>query len=71
MGYKGVICYDLKTKKCIISRHVIHDETIFPFKRNSQHTIREQMVQYQSGISQILGPIPVLKLQLVLFLKIL
>lgn len=30
MGYKGVICYNMNTQKCIISRHVIFYETVFP-----------------------------------------
>lgn len=31
LGYKGVICYNLAHNKLWISRHVIHDETCFPF----------------------------------------
>lgn len=33
-GYKGVICYNTTTQKFIISRHVVHDESIFPFKQS-------------------------------------
>ncbi|KAI5312002.1 hypothetical protein L3X38_041175 [Prunus dulcis] len=32
-GYKGVICYNRITAKCVISRHVLHDEAVFPFKQ--------------------------------------
>lgn len=32
MGYKGVICFHKQSRKFIISRHVIHDETLFPYK---------------------------------------
>lgn len=32
MGYKGVICYDIHSRKFIISRHVIHDGDVYPFK---------------------------------------
>lgn len=32
MGYKGMICYNIKTSKFIISRHIIHDESQFPYK---------------------------------------
>ncbi|KAM1763221.1 hypothetical protein ACFX11_002585 [Malus domestica] len=32
-GYKGVICYDIKTRKFILSRHVLHDEDVYPFKQ--------------------------------------
>lgn len=30
-GYKGVICYSISQNMLWISRHVIHDETTFPF----------------------------------------
>ena len=36
-GYKGVICYDIKTRKFILSRHVIHDEDVYPFKQSLPH----------------------------------
>ncbi|CAL8153025.1 unnamed protein product [Prunus armeniaca] len=29
----GVICYNQITAKCVISRHVLHDEAVFPFKQ--------------------------------------
>ncbi|KAM1712703.1 hypothetical protein ACFX12_023547 [Malus domestica] len=32
MGYKGVACYNISTGKLIISRHVVHDEEVFPYK---------------------------------------
>lgn len=32
MGYKGVICYDIKSRKFIVSRHAVHDEDVYPFK---------------------------------------
>lgn len=32
MGYKGVICFHRQSRKFIISRHVIHDETLFLYK---------------------------------------
>ncbi|KAM1493067.1 hypothetical protein PS1_025262 [Malus domestica] len=32
LGYKGVVCYNVKTRKMILSRHVIHDESVFPYK---------------------------------------
>ncbi|KAI5351859.1 hypothetical protein L3X38_004750 [Prunus dulcis] len=30
-GYKGVIGYNCATGKCLISRDVIHDESVYPF----------------------------------------
>lgn len=36
LGYKGVICFSPKHHKLWISRHVIHDETCFPFKTFAQ-----------------------------------
>lgn len=35
LGYKGVICYHLQTQKLLISRHVVHDESVFPCKSSS------------------------------------
>ncbi|KAI5353156.1 hypothetical protein L3X38_006049 [Prunus dulcis] len=34
-GYKGVICYNRSTSRFVVSRHVIHDESVFPFKSHS------------------------------------
>ncbi|KAM1541869.1 hypothetical protein ACFX15_011235 [Malus domestica] len=31
LGYKGVVCYNVETRKMILSRHVIHDESVFPY----------------------------------------
>lgn len=36
-GYKGVFCYDHLHDKCFLSWHVIHDEQVFPFKKNHDH----------------------------------
>lgn len=33
MGYKGGICYDIHSRKFIISWHVIHDKDVYPFKQ--------------------------------------
>lgn len=33
MGYKGVICYNFKSRKLIISRHIVFYETIFPYTK--------------------------------------
>lgn len=30
-GYTGAICYNMLTRKLLISKHVIHDEHCFPF----------------------------------------
>lgn len=30
LGYKGVICFHPQTRKFIISRRVLHDESLFP-----------------------------------------
>ncbi|KAI5339260.1 hypothetical protein L3X38_018532 [Prunus dulcis] len=40
-GYKGVICYNSHSGRLFLSRHVVHDETVFPFKQmHSTHTSR-------------------------------
>lgn len=30
--YKGALCYNLQSKKLILSRHVVHNESLFPAK---------------------------------------
>ncbi|KAM5572540.1 hypothetical protein ABKV19_012545 [Rosa sericea] len=35
LGYKGVFCYSVPQNKLWMSRHVIHDETSFPFLSSS------------------------------------
>ena len=32
MGYNRVICFHRQSRKFIISRHVIHEEALFPYK---------------------------------------
>ncbi|KAB2608246.1 hypothetical protein D8674_011414 [Pyrus ussuriensis x Pyrus communis] len=45
-GYKGVICYNLQTKKFIISRHVYFDESLFPAKM-AQHTSPARLYSHE------------------------
>lgn len=59
IGYKGVICFHVKTRKCIISKHVFHDETCFPCKQSQYSLPMQQDNQEQVGISSVLVPIPV------------
>lgn len=53
MGYKGVMCYNISSRKLILSRHVIHDEEMFPYK-NVQVS---QLQQSGSSHSQNSRPI--------------
>lgn len=47
MGYKGVIFYNMTTRELIFSRHVIHDELVFPYKvQSTTRVTRSQQVQY-------------------------
>lgn len=42
LGYKGYICYHVPSKRMIISRHVIFDESRYPFsieKSSSHHNV--------------------------------
>lgn len=59
MGYKGVICFDLKTRKYIISRHVIFDESCFPTKITQKHTRIHQHRQESQKFLFVLIPVPV------------
>lgn len=36
LNYKGVYCFNPQTGKMIISRHVVHDENVFPFHFGKQ-----------------------------------
>nr|XP_011463643.1 PREDICTED: uncharacterized protein LOC101305369 [Fragaria vesca subsp. vesca] len=38
LGYKGVFCYSISQNKLWMSRHVIHDESVFPF-HNSKFSV--------------------------------
>lgn len=47
MRYKGVACYNISYGKLVISRHVVHDEELFPcrikqFSRSQQCTSSHQ-----------------------------
>ncbi|CAL9001424.1 unnamed protein product [Prunus brigantina] len=56
-GYKGVLCYDIANDKFVISRHVIHDESIWPFKSlllSSKTVVSESQV----AMPPILFPLP-------------
>lgn len=51
VGYKGCICYNIQTHKLLISRHVVHDETIFP-------AIMMQCTPTQSSSGVSHSPVP-------------
>lgn len=59
-GYKGVFCYDQLQDKCFLSRHVIHDEHVFPFKKNHDHDNFKQGKSSTSGvlIASVVVPLP-------------
>lgn len=49
-GYKGVICYDIKSRKFIVSRHVVHDEDVHPFKYTVSRSISDHTIVAQSHV---------------------
>lgn len=51
MGYKGVVCYNMHTKKLILSKHVIHDEEMFPCKHRVSSVATNQ--QQSCKVSQV------------------
>lgn len=67
MGYKGIICFNIQTRKCIISRHVVFDarhvvfdESSFPsklFKSQFMTASNSQEPQHSLPILVII-PIP-------------
>lgn len=54
--YKGAICYNLTSKKLVLSRHVLHDESAFPAKLvSSQSSIYDQRVILVSNVPIIVN----------------
>ncbi|KAM2408029.1 hypothetical protein ACFX1X_027124 [Malus domestica] len=39
IGYKGVLCYNRTTQRLLLSRHVIYDENVFPFKKSHSSSV--------------------------------
>ncbi|KAI5318095.1 hypothetical protein L3X38_037803 [Prunus dulcis] len=52
MGYKGVLCYDLRTHKVLISRHVIHNEDVFPCKTTQVSTQNQNQSSLSTSTSR-------------------
>ncbi|KAM2196223.1 hypothetical protein ACFX1R_030129 [Malus domestica] len=50
-GYKGVICYHPQTRKFILSRHVVHNEDVFPCK--SSPAVPRDQFTHQSTSSAV------------------
>lgn len=53
MGYKGVICYEIKSRKFIMSRHVTHDEDVYPFQllcQSGSRSISKSTPETQSSV---------------------
>ncbi|KAI5353974.1 hypothetical protein L3X38_006868 [Prunus dulcis] len=38
-GYKTVLCFNMLTGKFVVSRHVLHDETVFPFANKMSSSV--------------------------------
>lgn len=60
-GYKGVIYYDISTRKLVLSRHVIHDESVFPFKLNSRNHSGNLVGSQNSHSSLVVIQLPIFK----------
>ncbi|CAL8167719.1 unnamed protein product [Prunus armeniaca] len=57
-GYKGVICYNRDSGRLCLSRHVVHDETVFPFKlMNSTHTSSSSRVPRSPMLLPVVLPV--------------
>lgn len=61
MGYKGVICYNPKTRKCIVSRNVLFGEMVYPYIQDSQHNISQQPMDSftSSHMVRLVVPVPI------------
>lgn len=44
VGYKGVLCYNRTTKRLLLFRHVVHDESVFPFQSSGSLTLHQSPV---------------------------
>lgn len=40
LGFNGVIYYDIKSRKFIVSRHVVHNEDMYPFQQLCKSVLR-------------------------------
>lgn len=62
MGCIGVTCYNIVTRKLILSRHVIHDESMFPYKIQStasaNGTHHVQPIMQKPIVIQMLPSVP-------------
>ncbi|CAL2270481.1 unnamed protein product [Prunus armeniaca] len=57
-GYKGVICYNRDSGRLCLSRHVVHDETVFPLKlMNSTHTSSSSRVPRSPMLLPVVLPV--------------
>lgn len=54
LGYKGAMCYNIMTRKLLVSRHVIHDESCFPFAliQSNVRSLTQELVQSSSTMSR-------------------
>ncbi|CAL2254172.1 unnamed protein product [Prunus armeniaca] len=57
-GYKGVLCFNMLTGKFVVSRHVLHDETVFPFA-NKMSSSASSSSHGNSQTTPILVSIPI------------
>ncbi|KAM2301622.1 hypothetical protein ACFX1S_032519 [Malus domestica] len=58
-GYKGVICYNVQGQKCIVSRHVIFDETMFPYTLIKSKAQGQRVTSSQPSYSMVIVPVSV------------
>lgn len=44
VGYKWVLCYNRATKRLLLSRHIVYDESVFPFQSSGSSTLHQSPV---------------------------
>ncbi|CAL9012449.1 unnamed protein product [Prunus brigantina] len=57
-GYKGVLCFNMLTGKFVVSRHVLHDERVFPFA-NKMSSFASGSSHGNSQTTPVLVSIPI------------
>lgn len=54
----GVACYDIAIRKLVLSRHVIHDEYIFPFKLQVRSYAGRILLSQNTSMAPIIVQLP-------------
>lgn len=58
MSYMGVSCYNISFGKLVISRHVVHDEEVFPYRIKQSSASQQCTSSHQQNSRPIMIQLP-------------